>query len=830
MANETASEQPIMLADDQPISKQSSPIGTHKLSDLDHFGRDKLVKGVANLLEHNVPELSSMVFGLEGPWGCGKTSLKNMVIEQLGNDWSSNHGMPYPVIVDFNPWMFSSTENVTEMLFATIAETMKGKQSELKYAQENKRENAEKTTGKIADITSAASRIAATVSPDPAVKAIAAAIGASVDGFNKIRKLLKSDPDHPLALPQAHDELVKQLKLESNQFRMYVFIDEIDRLDDQSIINIFKSLKAVGDLPRTVYIPIYDRRIVTKALAQASRFSGSDYLDKIVQMPITMPAVPVKAATRSLDDIYWDDIDHNGFPSISECELHEQTLSTYITNRRDANRLQNAYALYSAVMGDETNSIDLFAITAIETFHPLLAQWIQRNKLTLTGDDGSTSYTNIDKTLAKYYAMYGESTNDYRTSAESSLIHLLFPKGLRTTDPDSNEESENPESRRIRFPQHFDTYFTLAPSLGDVPTRSEIRHWLYDTWEQKSSDHDLSHIDKNEFLRMVPHDSLRWYIRQNPIYNQEYVQKLLDAYRVNYPNIAANAYEDTGLVIRKHIDMVISALIEHADAKTMLTYARHLKDSINAATIDTIWPALIQLLHLESELKNNPRLVVNDSANTLDAFDLQGDLIASIPAMIDQCIQKSLDLHELSSHDLRIMLNDWNQNGRISKVAANSSKPWKHLALFMAYVLPSSRNDELIIAASQMPSELAKEYNHTAGENRADGRMCTSKIKPTDLEEPLNHALSSTDIPSEWTLDDFQKIAALHMWERETRLQKNDGLPISNSREAHGTIHPHAVWVENRNRKPAVVINMNYAMSTVDTLEKLQKAGNGHSA
>ncbi|KAA8816077.1 hypothetical protein CSQ85_12175 [Bifidobacterium rousetti] len=450
------------LADDQPISRQHN---SGALIDADEFGRRRLVTAVAHLLERNVPPLSSMVFGVEGPWGFGKTSFKNMVVEQIENDWvkanqQSGNKLPYPVIVDFNPWMFSNAENVTEMLFATIAQKLDGETGELESQRRERHQRSKDAIGKTSDKVSSVAELGGKAA-DLIGSPIAVGLHLASIGFGVLSQNLKPDPKEPLSLKQAHDKLVESLKMKDHDFRLYVFIDEIDRLDDQGIIDIFKSLKAVGDLPRTVYIPIYDRRIITKALGQASRFSGEDYLSKIVQMPIPMPAVPFRPATDGvLERCELTNLDDN------DSKLCEYTLSIYIMNKRDANRLCNAYILRHAALGDETNPADLFAITAIQLFHPSLALWMQAAKKMLVEREDFQR-----NPLAMDFASLGGETSSGKLDEEKRLLQKLFPKRKHAEDAEIPIETENPESRKIRFWQHFDMYFTLTPEFGPVPPR-----------------------------------------------------------------------------------------------------------------------------------------------------------------------------------------------------------------------------------------------------------------------------------------------------------------------------------------------------------------------
>lgn len=58
------------------------------------------------------------VFAIRGPWGAGKSSLKNLVVEQLKNgskraDW-----------LEFNPWQWGDGDAIATALFQQIADKL----------------------------------------------------------------------------------------------------------------------------------------------------------------------------------------------------------------------------------------------------------------------------------------------------------------------------------------------------------------------------------------------------------------------------------------------------------------------------------------------------------------------------------------------------------------------------------------------------------------------------------------------------------------------------------------------------------------------------------
>ena len=60
----------------------------------------------------------SIVLAITGEWGCGKTSVKNMVLQSLPKTGK------FPVtVLEFNPWQFSGHASLTESFFEELAKT-----------------------------------------------------------------------------------------------------------------------------------------------------------------------------------------------------------------------------------------------------------------------------------------------------------------------------------------------------------------------------------------------------------------------------------------------------------------------------------------------------------------------------------------------------------------------------------------------------------------------------------------------------------------------------------------------------------------------------------
>ena len=56
----------------------------------------------------------------------------------------------------------------------------------------------------------------------------------------------------------------------------------------------------MGDLPHVTYVLLYDKAYVTQALDKASHNRGSEFLEKIVQIPAVVPELSLSELHESL--------------------------------------------------------------------------------------------------------------------------------------------------------------------------------------------------------------------------------------------------------------------------------------------------------------------------------------------------------------------------------------------------------------------------------------------------------------------------------------------------------------------------------------------------
>jgi predicted KAP-like P-loop ATPase len=228
--------------DDAPIASHSE----------DRFSRWPFAERIAHVIAKRT-DAASIVLGIYGPWGDGKTSVLNMMGQAL-------EGSDAVVCLKFNPWHFEDEEHLIRAFFDTFADA-------LKTTLKTKGEAIGEFLGKYGAILSLAS----------------SNVGAAAKGVGE-------------QLSTVHlDELkrrVSQLLIESGQ-RVVILIDDIDRLDRSEIHAVLKLVKLSASFSNTAYVLAFDDEVVAASLGEryggGGAEAGRQFLEKIIQVPLHLP-------------------------------------------------------------------------------------------------------------------------------------------------------------------------------------------------------------------------------------------------------------------------------------------------------------------------------------------------------------------------------------------------------------------------------------------------------------------------------------------------------------------------------------------------------------
>ena len=287
-------------------------------------------------------------------------------------------------------------------------------------------------------------------------------------------------------------EVKREIKNEliERQKKLVVVIDDIDRLNQSEIRQIFRLIRVNADFPNMIYLLAFDRKIIEKNLEEQIGVSGKDYLNKIVQVNFNIPFTkPSKISTflfkeldRILsvlpesaqkyfgqDDPYWVNIYHSGFKN-------------FFKNIRDVKRFASSleFNISQMYQGEvmEVNPIDFIAIEAIRVFAPDFYSFM-RNKGTLftSTDRGERSSKGSNPRKDEIEKALNELPIETKESV-LELLKRLYPQidGLFQYGYSSHgDEWQSIWSKNLRVcaSNNFDSYFTLIPG-GDEEELSQF--------------------------------------------------------------------------------------------------------------------------------------------------------------------------------------------------------------------------------------------------------------------------------------------------------------------------------------------------------------------
>lgn len=401
---------------------------------------------------------SSIVLGIYGPWGDGKTTVLNWIQNRLDQPQSGI------VVVPFNPWLIRDEATILPAFFAALATAL------------GRRIGGR--TDQIAGLLRRYGRVLSGIN--------VGVPGASIDPGTTAEAIGTALADR--TLEEMKEELERILREEGR--RVLVIVDDIDRLDDAEIHVVFKLVKLAAAFEGISYLLAFDDAKVAAALS--TRYShgrdeprqhegGYDFLEKIVQVPLRLP----KARKESVDAItlagLQSALDDSGI-AVEEAEGREfslrysQGLSPAITSLRTAKRYANAAGFALPLLKGEANPIDILSIEGINACYPGLYAAMREHpgwfllpyEFHLSGRDDEIKARQRDR-LDEALASVEPGLRD----AARELIGRLFPQAERlwSNFGSSDERAEWAQQQRVCSAEYFERYFAYTVGTGEVGDR-----------------------------------------------------------------------------------------------------------------------------------------------------------------------------------------------------------------------------------------------------------------------------------------------------------------------------------------------------------------------
>lgn len=568
----------------------------------DQFSRWPFAKRVADVIAQR-NDSSSIVIGLYGAWGEGKTSVLNFI----DKSFEQNENI---VCLRFNPWRYGNEEQLLEGFFLDIADAIDtkiiSKQDEIKEAAQK------------------------------ALPSITSLLGSKEAGVG-IAQFLKG----PTLVDLKHriEEALQQAKK-----RVVILVDDIDRLENDEIHAIFRLVKLTADFKYTAYLLAFDESVVASALQErysaGSENAGRSFLEKIIQVPLHLPYID----PQTIKNFCFQSIDEA--LKISNIELTDQQVQEYVRDftyafepqlrtPRKAKLYGNILLFSLPILKGEVNPIDLMLIEGIRVFYPKLYDTIKKHPNLFAGVFSESMHNNKDAEKTKIKEIIDESLNEFNPETKKGVISLLesiFPK-LQAVYRNMHFGSDWTESwykaQRICSSSYFKRYFAYAVPHNDISdqiiqniieeatfsTHENVRKLLEDLITSKNAEKVINK------LRLKVKD-----FEELPSIN---LATALSTYRKEFPNPQtlykfSNSFSQAAMLINDLLRNIKDKSIRVTNAKNIIEKSISLnfsmeifrwldredekkpeKDAFSDAEIDAIAEPLINKISDEVENEEN---------------------------------------------------------------------------------------------------------------------------------------------------------------------------------------------------------------------------------
>lgn len=467
----------------------------------DKLGRSAFSKQLASTIMQFKTK-DNYTISLQGKWGSGKTSVVNMVIEEIKHLSQCGEKDEEVIIVQFNPWNFTDNNQLINQFFLTLSGALRIFDGTEKFKKVGD------AIEKYSDALEYSEYIPVLGKYLKLLPKLSKTIGEAVrnNAESKLNNV-------------THMKKEVERALQEFENRILIVIDDIDRLPNEQIRLIFQLINSVAGFPNITYLLSFDRDIVSRALSDVQHCDGQEYLEKIIQVPFDIP--PINKDTlntilfKKLDELV-ETREGMDFDSDHWNSVFDSCLNPYIKTLRDVNRFYNVFSFMYAGVKREVDFIDMAGICSLRVFANHIYEWIRENKYLLVG-----SYSLIGKSIndaeqqKKQLVELFEKVYPQNPQGMLNVIVSLFPKVNSKISFSYNNQMETDEmihqAMRIASEDKFDLYFSLSLEKVKI-SRDEIDDSIFRMDETTLREYIIALKEKKifeEYLKEIQHNLTR---------------------------------------------------------------------------------------------------------------------------------------------------------------------------------------------------------------------------------------------------------------------------------------------------------------------------------
>lgn len=312
------------------------------------------------LLHESFPKAFSIA--LVGPWGNGKSSVLDLVKNELETNEIDRR---QNIFIHFLPYLNHNEEDIINEFFLLLSSQLSkfdGKISNqiLKYSQ------------KLTDLYQS-KNLTDFVSKPPS------------NIYNQAAKELYED--------------INQSLTRINK-KIIVFIDDLDRLSGEEIIQVLKLIRNTANFNNTIFVVAMDKDYVLQRLKSSNQILNSAYLEKFFQLEIYLPEIDSNVLKESFLKSFenYSNQDMTNFNDDIKTALLDRNIlfDDYVKNLRDVKRYSNQIKFDYPFVKDEINLVDFINFTFLKTRFPSIVNQLYKDKSNLLRYDDINDIYHIE--------------------------------------------------------------------------------------------------------------------------------------------------------------------------------------------------------------------------------------------------------------------------------------------------------------------------------------------------------------------------------------------------------------------------------------------------
>ncbi|MCS6267813.1 MAG: hypothetical protein H2174_09635 [Vampirovibrio sp.] len=459
----------------------------------DQLGRNPMAERLAKIILTNYRRQNGYTVAIYGDWGTGKTSVMNLVKEYLKKpELRAEFKTEEPIIIDFNPWFYGHTQRLDELFLETLFNAIETHllanpiSKPRLYARWNeyggtlcrwcfrlfflvpfyfvfypKASLATTQTfltfcyhyyGHVTLLLLLLSNFSGVQKAWFRFWKIGGSLSNDFKQFEALLKpiaekvSLASIFDFWVANQPPAETLKSQISnhLASFESPIVVFLDDLDRLTNEEVLNVFRLVREVANFPNVVYVLGMDKDQVANAISSQLAYKDTDlgmaYMEKIVHHSIELLQFPFlpRILNQLLNEKIPEELDSFKYEDNYHYKEHAEKLfegiACYLKTPRQIIQLVECFNSEFSSLKKDVDFFEYLLLVFLRLHFTNVYHWFYENSLSLINDEDEKSSNNV----SPRYKFTTVKEEENRPLLEEIADYLLRPleqvAGLRWGD------------------------------------------------------------------------------------------------------------------------------------------------------------------------------------------------------------------------------------------------------------------------------------------------------------------------------------------------------------------------------------------------------------